>query len=252
MPFHPSSQFRRTGVAALVGVLALCGTALTACGSDGDSEEKSSDEKVTTTAPASGGVETIAERFSSQTGLDVDDAAATCVAEAMVADMGDERAVEVFESNDELPELSEADQTTIRTAFNDCLPGSAVAEPVAYDFYDSIGATSAPDAETVTCLDTALDGHAGDAMWATFADEQSDPSVTVTLEAFEGCLPTSVRAELFTAALASEGLDPAQVSCVSAALAEELTLAELLEIGTSGQMTPEMQSRLTAAGASCA
>ena len=252
MPQHPSIQFRRTGVAALVGVLALCSTALTACGSDDDSKESSSDEKVTTTAPASGGAEKIAENFNTQTGLEVDDAAATCVAEAMVADMGDERAVEVFESNEELSELSEADQTTIRTAFNDCLPGSAVAEPVAFDFYDTIGATSTPDAETVTCLDTALDGHAGDAMWATFTEDADDPSITATLEAFEGCLPTSVRAELFTATLAGQGLDEAQVACISTALAEELTLAELVEIGNSGQMTPEMESRLTAAGAGCA
>ncbi len=249
---HTTIPLRRTGVAALVGVLALCSGALTACGSDTEKESSSGSKATTTAAPASGAAQTIAENFNSQTGLDVDEAAATCMGDAMVTAMGDERAVEVFESNDELNELSAEDQTTIRTAFNDCVPGSAVAEAAATDFYMSIGASSEPDAETVTCLGTALDGHSGDAMWSTYAEDQSDPALAATLAAFEECMPTSVRAELFTATLSDAGLPEAQVTCIANALAGELTLSELAEIGSNPEMSADFEARITAASSSCA
>ncbi len=246
MPAPTTSPLRRTGLAALVGVLAVLGTALSAC-----SDDDASSDDVTTTAAPTDAAERIAERFNTQTGLDVDDAAATCMGDALVADLGDERAVEVFESNEELPELPEDEQTAIRTAFNDCVPAGALAEPVAIDFYVSMGAVAEPDAATLDCLATELDGHAGDAMWATFASDRAADSVTVTMAAFETCLPTSVRVELFTGAFAQQGVPEEQTTCLATAMAEELTMSELVEIGSSG-MSPEIESRIAAASAGCA
>ncbi len=251
---HSTSTVRRTGLAALVGVLALFGGALTACSSDDDASEKStSDTRATTTTKGDEGVaRQIADQFSGQTGLDLDDADALCFGEAMAVGFGDDRAIEVFESSEDLTELPEADQTIIREAFNECVPGSAVAEAVAFEFYSSAGASAEPDAETVTCIGGALDGSSGDALWESFAVESTDAEPELTIEALEQCVPTEVRAEMFAAGMGDSGLPEAQVQCISNALAAELTLAELVEIGSSPEISPEFEARITAASAGCA
>ena len=251
---HSTSSFRRTGLTALVGVLALCGGALTACSSDDDAKKEStSDTRATTTSEAaSGAAKQIAEEFSSQTGLELDDADSLCFGEAMVAGFGDERAIEVFESSEELTELSEDDQTIIRDAFNECVPGSAVAESVAFEFYSSSGASAEPDAETVTCIGDGLDGRAGDALWESFAVESSDAQPELTVQVLEDCVPTEVRAEMFASGMADSGLPQEQIDCISNALAAELTLAELVEIGSAPEISPEFEARITAASAGCA
>jgi len=251
---HSTIPFRRTGVAALVGVLALFGGALTACGSDDASDNETSDSRATTTTEAASGSEAaqgIADRFTSQTGLEIDDAGALCFGEAMVAGFGEEKAVEVFDSNDELGELPEDDQTIIREAFNDCVPGSAVAEAITTEFYSSAGVTSTPDEAVTTCVAGAIEGRTGDVMWESFVGEATDEVPATTLEALETCVPNTVRAELFAAGMADSGLPPEQLDCIANALAEEFSLADLIEIEDSTTIAPEIEARIEAASMSC-
>lgn len=253
---HTTIPFRTSGVAALVGVVALFGGALTACSSSDDDAKKESTSdtrpSTTSTTEASGdAAREIGERLAEETGLALEVDAALCFGDAMVEGFGEERALEVFESDEDLTDMDEADQTVIKTAFNDCVPGNAIAADITTEFYTSSGATSTPDDATITCVAGAVEGKAGDLLFESIEVEAVDAPPVLTIEALETCVPIPVRAELFAAGMGGAGLAQEQIDCISTALAEEFTLMDLMEIESAATVSPEFEARINAASASC-
>ncbi len=252
---HTLHNTRRRGAVALVGVLALSGGLLTACsGSDDAKDESTSDtrETTTTTAAPSGDVaREIGERLAEETGLQLEVSDALCFGDAMVEGFGEDRALEVFESDDDLDTMPEEDQDVIKAAFNDCVPGSTIAADITTEFYSSAGATSTPDDATITCVAGAVEGKAGDLLFESLAVDSDDAMPVQTIEALETCVPIPVRAELFAAGMTGSGLPQEQIDCISTALAEEFSLQDLTEIENAETISPDFEARIEAASSSC-
>jgi hypothetical protein len=244
---HRSARLRASS--ALVAAFAIACSGLVAC--SGDDDAATTTESTTTTVDPA--VQELATTFRADLGPDTISAdEATCVAQSLVDELGDERATEVVGSSDELLEIPAGERVVVTDTFNECVPGTAVATSVVDEFYTSLGASSDPDPAVTECVATEMDGRTGDVLFESAEADENDTLPTVTLAALEQCVPDEVLAEVFASAFESEGATPEQAQCTAQAVTSQLTLEQITRVGLGeGEMSTEIQDIITQAASGC-
>jgi hypothetical protein len=220
----------------------LAGLALVACGG-GDDESSDSSSQTTTTAAAevSDAARTIGEDAVVDLGISEDEG--LCLGNELVEQLGEDEALALNESDADFAELPEAQLTAVRVAFNECVPGSALAGDLTSEFYTSIGASTEPDQAVIDCVAAELDGQTGDVALEGLSVEGPDADLTATASILEGCIPAEVVTELFTTSFTSSGLTPEQAQCAAEQVSGQISLSQLVELGSSsGDLPPEIQA----------
>lgn len=245
---HRSTRLR-TSTALVVALTVGC-AGLAACSSGDDDATTTTEATTTTVDPA---VAELATTFRADVGPDtISEDEATCVAQALVDELGDEQAAEVIGSSDELLEIPAGERVVVTDTFNECVPGTAVATSVVDEFYTSLGASSAADPAVTECVATEMDGRTGDVLFESAEADANDTLPTVTLAALEECVPSEVLAEVFASAFESEGATPEQAQCTAEAVTSQLSLEEITRLGLDeGEMSSEIQDVITQAASGC-
>lgn len=245
---HRSARLRTT-TALAVALTVACGT-LAAC-SDGDDDATTTTEATTTTVDPT--VQELATTFRADVGPDtISEDDATCVAQALVDELGEEQATEVIGSSDELLEIPAGERVVVTDTFNECVPGTAVADAVVDEFYTSLGASTEPDPAVAACVAEEMDGRTGDVLFESAEADANDTLPTVTLAALEECVPDGVLAEVFASAFETEGATPEQAQCTAEAVTSQLSLEQITRLGLGdGEMSSDIQDVITEAASSC-
>lgn len=251
MQLHQSARATPGRRRLAVAVLASCCAVIGACSSGEDDADD--DSSTTTTEATSPVVEEIAGDIRADLGEEMISAEeATCVARILVDELGEDGAQELNESSEDLASVPGEQQDAVTAGFNECVPGSAVAETVTTRFYEGFGATAPPTEEVIDCVGTELDGQTGDVVFEGLAATEDGTVPQVTIAAFEACVPDDVIAEVFVTAFEGQGATPEQARCTADAVAGRLSLEQLAEIGSSGGTLPaDVQAIVTEAAQGC-
>jgi hypothetical protein len=232
--------------------LTLCAaTLLLGCSSGDDGDDGGGDAEDTTTTPADAAVDQISESLRDSFGDELDADDAECVAVSLVDELGDEAALEVNETPG-LLDLSDEQQTAVTTAFNECIPGAALAGSVAATVYGQFGSTEQPADTVVECFGTELDGRTGDLILEGEQAEADGALPATLLEVADACVPTEVVAIGFADSFEQGGLSAEAAACVANAVVENLTIEQLISLqGNEGAAPPEVQQVITDATLAC-
>jgi hypothetical protein len=247
-----SVRSRRSRSAATFSLTVVAGLALLGCGGGDDESSESASDTTETTAAAtsSAAAQTIAEDAVVDLGVTKDEG--LCFGNELVDQLGEDEALALNETDAEFSELPEAQLTAVQVAFNECIPGSVMAEDIVGEFYSSIGASSEPDQAVLDCVATALDGRTGDVALEGMSVDTEDADLTVTAEIIDGCIPREVAVELFVTSFTSAGLSPEQAQCTAEQVAGQISLSQLVELGSSSEaLPPEIQAITDEAVAAC-
>lgn len=231
-----------------------------ACGSDGStSDSAESPERDATTASttsttsttvedgAEDAVKSIAAGIVQEMGASQQDA--ECAATAIVEELGVERALEIDSSLAAFKTVNEAEQVVVSDAFNDCIPGSVVAEDIVTSFYESVGTTLEPDPTILECTATEMDGRVGTVAFEGLNATGPDSDLTATIDVLDACVPHEAIVDVLTSAFLDSGATPAQASCTAERVAAELTVRSLIEMGDD--VPPEFEAKTMAAIEAC-
>jgi hypothetical protein len=243
----PTSRSRGTRRLAALCIPLLAGLALAGCGGD----DSSSDDATPTTEATSEAASTIGEDAVTDLGVTKDEG--ICFGNTLVDQLGEDEALELNNSDAEFSELPEAQLTAVQVAFNECIPGSVMAEDITSEFYSSIGASTEPDAAVVDCVAGELDGRTGDVALEGMTADTEGADLGTTAAVLEGCIPPEVVTELFVTSFTTAGLTPEQAQCAAEQVSGQISLSQLVELGSStGALPPEIQAISDAAVTACA
>lgn len=250
---HIRGRSRSRSTSLLLAVLASVAFVAAACGGDDETVSKSSDEKETTTTSGSGaGIASgILDRAASGAGFDSDEFDADieeCIGESVIDAVGESSAEAMMDGDPADYSADEVD--ALVQAFNDCVPGEAMAPTMVSSFYEGMGATEPTDPTMVDCVAEEIDGRTGDLVGEGLAVEATDAFPELTLQVMDTCMPTEDLTALLTEAFASSGLTDAQASCVATALEGQITVTDLAEAG-SGTGSPELEALVQSAALGC-
>lgn len=255
VPVNDLGRRLRPSLLVLTLSLVLAG-GLVGCG-DGESQPSPEPESTTPSATesetgASNLVADIAASIRSDIGEEVlEMGQAECLAQQLVEDLGEESAREVADSN-ELDSLDAEQQQVVRTALNECVPGSAVGEILTVQFYDGLGASSAPTRGVVRCVGTQLDGRTGDILVEGLAQQSQGRAPEALIQAYEACVPERVIIDVYVATFEDEGASPEEARCVAEEFVGLVSLREVAQFGMSGgDPPPEMQAKIRSAVQAC-
>jgi hypothetical protein len=232
-------------VGALVGGLAGCGDEESptspAAGSESPTETETSDA-----------VEEIADEIRRDVGDGTfSQQESVCLAQYLVDELGEEQAREVGEADD-LPSLPTAQLQAARVAMNECIPGDALADTMTTQFYQGLGAGARPARGVVRCIAGELDGQTGDVLVATLRQDARGEAPTTLIAAFAECVPDGVLIDVFAQSFEDEGAGPDAARCIAAELVDEVSLAQLVQLGMSGKEPgPELQAAIVDAVGTC-
>lgn len=245
-------QRHSTRRVASLAITLLASVALLGCGGDDDSSSGEEDATTTTEAVSEAAV-TIGK--DAETDLGVTEDEGLCFGTSLVDQLGEESALELNDSDADLTELPAEQVSAVQVAFNECVPGSALAQDIVDEFYSSIGTSAEADPAVVDCVATSLDGKTGDVALEGISAQSDDSAANldVTAGILEGCVPQEVLTELLATSFVSAGLTEAQAQCASEQLAGQITLTQFMELGSStAEVPPELQSIADAAVTACA
>ncbi|UDY37097.1 hypothetical protein [Dermatobacter hominis] len=256
-PQSPTPGLGRRTSALLLAVLATFAFVAAACGGDDDeaSPSKSSDERETTTTEkddggdsgiASGILDSAAKsgQFDdSGLGEDVE----LCLGQSIIDAVGEDQAQQMAEGDISTYTAEEVD--ALATAFDDCVPGSALAESMTTSFYESAGATTAPSSTVVDCVAGELDGRTGQVVKEGVAVD-SGQVPELTLQIMDTCVPPEDVTALLQSAFVDAGLTEAQATCTANALSGQITVSELAQAGLDDGSS-EITAKVEAAAQSC-
>ena len=246
---HPTSRSRGTRRLAALSIPLLAGLALVGCGGDDSSSDDSSASP--TTEATSEAASTIGEDAVTDLGVTKDEG--ICFGNTLVDQLGEDEALELNNSDAEFSELPEAQLTAVQVAFNECIPGSVMAEDITAEFYSSIGASTEPDAAVVDCVAGELDGRTGDVALEGMTADTEGADLGTTAAVLEGCIPPEVVTELFVTSFTTAGLTPEQAQCAAEQVSGQISLSQLVDLGSSaGALPPEIQAISDAAVTACA
>jgi hypothetical protein len=128
-----------------------------------------------------------------------------------------------------------------------------MAEDITSEFYSSIGASTEPDAAVVDCVAGELDGRTGDVALEGMTADTEGADLGTTAAVLEGCIPPEVVTELFVTSFTTAGLTPEQAQCAAEQVSGQISLSQLVELGSStGALPPEIQAISDAAVTACA
>jgi hypothetical protein len=244
-----SVRSRRSRGAVTFSLTVVAGLALLGCGG-GDDESSEDSTETTAAATTSAAAQTIAEGAVTDLGVTKDEG--LCFGNELVDQLGEDEALELNETDAAFSELPEAQLTAVQVAFNECIPGSAMAEDITGEFYSSIGSGSEPDQAVVDCVAEALDGRTGDVAMEGMSVDTENADLTVTTEIIQGCIPQEVATELFVTSFTSAGMTPEQAQCAAEQVSGQISLSQLVELGSSSAaLPPEIQAIADDAVASC-
>lgn len=247
----PSLRSNRPSVRGALALLALAlfaALTLAACGDDdnGATENGSTDSGSTDSAA----VRTIADNAVADLGIS--EADGLCLGKELVRQLGEDDAVALNQSDADLNELPEAEQTAVRDAFNKCVPGSALAEELTSEFYSEIGASTAPDQEVLDCVAAELDGKTGDVVFEGLSVDTAETDLTLTTNILDGCIPAELLTELFTTSFIEAGLTPDQAQCVADQLSGQVTLGQLVDLESADdELGAEFEALIEQAVTAC-
>lgn len=244
-----SDRSRRSRSVATLSLTIVAGLALLGCGG-GDDDSSEASTETTAAATTSEAAQTIAEDAVVDLGVTKDEG--LCFGNELVDQLGEDEALALNETEAEFSELPEAQLTAVQVAFNECIPGSVMAEDIATEFYSSIGSSTQPDQAVLDCVATALDGRTGDVALEGMSVDTEDADLTVTSEILDGCIPQEVATELFVTSFSGAGLTPEQAQCAAEQVSGQISLSQLVELGSSGgSLPPEIQAIADDAVTSC-
>lgn len=236
-------------VASLAFVV-VAGLALLGCGG-GDDDASSGGDAATTTAALSDAAISIGEGAEADLGISTEEG--RCFGASLVDQLGEEDAVALNESDVDPTDLPAEQSEAVRSAFNECVPGSTFAQDIVDELYSSVGASSTADPAVVDCVAERLDGKTGDVAFEGLSVDSANPELGITTAALEACVPPEVVGELLESSLVTAGLTEVQAECVSGQLAGQITLGQLIQLGASGAEIPaDLQAIVDAAVTSCA
>jgi hypothetical protein len=236
---------------AALSITLLAGVALVGCGGGDDDTSSGSSEATTTTEATSEAAATIAEDAVTDLGVTKDEG--LCFGNTLVDQLGEDEALALNDSDAEFSDLPEAQLTAVQVAFNECIPGSVMAEDITNEFYSSIGSSTEPDAAVVDCVATSLDGKTGDVALEGMSADTEDANLEVTASVLESCIPDEVVTELLVTSFTSAGLTAEQAQCAAEQLSGQITLTQFIELGSSSaEVPPEIQAISDAAVTACA
>jgi hypothetical protein len=250
IPTLPDRRTRRTRRAAALSATLLAGVVLAACGGGDDSSSSGQDADAPTTEAVSEAAVTIGNDAVADLGVTKDEG--VCFGSSLVDSLGEDEALALNDTDADFDEPPEAQLTAVQVAFNDCIPGSVMAEDIASEFYSSIGASTEPDAAVLECVGSALDGRTGDVALEGMTVDTEDANLDVTAEVLEGCIPGEVVTELFVTSFSTAGLTQEQARCAAEQVSGQISLGQLVELGSSsGELPPEIQAISDAAISAC-
>jgi hypothetical protein len=251
------SAGRRTS-ALLLAVLATFAFVAAACGGDDDeaTPSKNSDERETTTTETDEDADTgIASGIldSASKGGTFDDSGfdedvELCVGESIIDAVGEDTAQQMADGDPSTYSPEELD--ALAAAFDECVPGSALAESMTDSFYKSAGSKTPPSAEVVDCVATELDGRTGTVIKEGVAVDSGEMP-ELTLQIMDRCVPPADVTALLQAAFVDAGLTEAQATCTANALNGQISVSELAEAGAASGGSPELEAKVEAAAQSC-
>lgn len=247
----PNRRRRATFLAASFFI--VTGAGLTACGDGDDTADSSSTTESTTstTAAPSEAVEQIAESIRTDFGEDlVTEDEASCFAQTLVDDVGEDKALELKDDESLPTELPESDQAALERAIDECIPATAFATAFASEFYSGLGTDAEPTPEVAACVSKEF----GDSTWALLVASSSGDEDSVPPElmsALDSCVPTEVVAAALAASFEAEGATPAEATCTADAVASQVTLSELAELEGAAEPSPELMDRIGQAAMNC-
>ena len=230
----------------------LCAAALTlGCSSGDDGDDGGSDADATATTRVDAAVDQISESLQESFGDELEADDAECVAVSLVDELGESAAVEVNETAG-LLDLSDEQQDAVTTAFNECIPGAALAGSVAATVYSQYCSTEQPADDVVDCFGAELDGRTGDLILEGERAEADGAVPATLLEVAETCVPTEVVAIAFADSFEQGGLSAEAAACVANAVVENLTVEQRISLqGNQGAAPPEVQQVITDATLAC-
>ena len=237
----------------LLAVLATFAFVAAAGGGGDETVSKSSEEReTTTTEDADPGIASgILDRATSGAGFDSDEFDSDveeCIGESVIDSVGESGAEDMMSADP--ADYSSEQVDALVQAFNDCVPGSAMAPSLVSSFYEGMGATEPSDPTMVDCVADEIDGRTGELVGEGLAVEATDAFPELTLQVMDKCMPPEDLTALLTDAFASSGLTETQASCVAAALEGQISVTELAEAGM-GTGSPELEAKVQAAAAGC-
>lgn len=236
-----ASPFRR-GAVALACVVLLASMA--AC--SGDDAGDSADE------PSQDARETIATDVRNDVGEDVvDQSSAECFADRLIEDLGEQGALELNESSDDIADASDDEQAAAAAAFDECISGSVLAPSILESFYESIDAEQGPDQAVIDCVSDSLEGRTGTVLIEAANTEASGGTPQLTIEVLEQCVPDEVVTDVFVQAFQAEGATPEQAQCVANELVGQLGFADFVEISESPELPEQIQQLIGVATTAC-
>ena len=242
----PTSRSRGARRLAALSIPLIAGLALVGCGGD----DSSSDGASPTTEATSGAASTIGADAVADLGVTKDEG--ICFGNTLVDQLGEEEALALNDSDAEFSDLPEAQLTAVQVAFNECIPGSVMAEDITTEFYSSIGASTEPDAAVIDCVAGELDGRTGDVALEGMTADTEGADLGTTAAVLEGCIPPEVVTELFVTSFTTAGLTPEQAQCAAEQVSGQISLSQLVELGSStGALPPEIQAISDAAVTAC-
>jgi hypothetical protein len=195
-------------------------------------------------------VEDIASSFRSSIDVLSEDEA-TCLAESLVDALGADRAQSVADADD-LSSLDAEQRQSARTALNDCMSGAALAPTLATQFYQGLGTEARPTKAVTRCLAGELDGQAGDLLLAGLQAMEQGQVPAGLVDAYQACVPDEILIDEFASTFEADGASPEKARCVAEFLVDELSLAEITQIGMSGEQPgPEFQAVVQDAARAC-
>lgn len=199
-------------------------------------DETTTTSSSTTTTPPTDAMVTIGQDAEADLGLTRDQG--LCLGRSLVERVGEDEALTLNESDDRLDQLPDDQLEAVRTAFNDCVPGDALAEDVTRQFYAANQVSTQPDQEVFDCVADALEGRAGDVALEGLRASTPASELAVTTEALDGCIPVTVIEELFLRLFAASDLTPQEASCAANQVAREISLQQLLTVAQDGSDLP--------------
>ena len=257
-PRTPGRSSGRRTSALLLAVLATFAFVAAACGGDDDeaTPSKKSDERETTTTESDDGGDTgIASGIldSAAKGGQFDDSGfgedvELCLGQSIIDAVGEDEAQAMADGD--ISDYTAEQVDALATAFDDCVPGSALAESMTSSFYESAGSQTPPSASVVACVGDQLDGRTGQVVKEGVAVD-SGQLPELTLQIMDTCVPPEDVTALLQSAFVDAGLTEAQATCTANALNGQISVSELAQAGAADGESPELQAKVEAAAQGC-
>jgi hypothetical protein len=233
--------------ALAVGLAGCGGDEPAPAGAPSESPAESPSEGETSDA-----IEEIADEIREDVGDDTfNQKQSVCLARYLVDELGEEAAREVGEADD-LPSLPPEQVRAARVAMNECIPGEALAQVLATQFYQGLGTGERPAQGVVRCISGEIDGQTGDVLIATIREDARGDAPATLIAAFEACVPDGVLIDVFAQSFEDEGAGPDAARCIATTLVDAVDLTQIVELGLSGEQPgPEFRSVIEDAVDTC-